>query len=403
MSLRILRLCSVFEPTGGQVARPDFDPIGGMQNHTASLTRALDARGLRQTVITSRLGGPAGRTRVGRDAELVHVGLPIPRLRQLWAASAIPSALRSGPVDVVHAHQGEDLATLPLAVAAARRLDAPLVVTLHCSLRYSVPAAGARLTALRVVGGALEQRMLERADAVIALTDTTARHLVERGQPVTVIPSGFDATLFASAVPSELLTAIPGPRIVYLGRLARQKDVPTLVRAFTLVRSPASLVIVGDGPDRPAVDAALAALPAGVAGRVHRFGFRPHSEVPNLLAAADVLVLPSIYEEMGSVLVEAMHAGVPVVASDVGGIPDVVRDGDTGLLVPPQDPAGLADALDQLLSAPQRLVDMRAAARRRSVHYSWDELAGRVVDVYSAALAARRCTPASESATASMP
>ena len=403
MSLRILRLCSVFEPDGDQVARPGYDPIGGMQNHTASLTRALDARGVQQTVITSRLGGPAGRAPFGRHAELVRVGLPVPRLRQLWAASAARIALRRGPVDVVHAHQGEDLAALPLAAAAARRLGAPLVVTLHCSLRYSVPSAGVRLTALRVVGGALEHRLLGHADEIIALTDTTARQLTGDARPVTVIPSGFDPLLFGSAAPSELLAGIPGPRVVYLGRLARQKDVPTLVRAFGLLRSPASLVIVGDGPDRPAVDAAVAGLTADVAGRVHRFGFRPHEEVPNLLAAADLLVLPSIYEEMGSVLVEAMQAGVPVVASDVGGIPDVVADEVTGLLVPPQDPARLAAALDRLLAAPDLLALMGAAARRRSQRYSWDELAGRVSDVYSAALAARRCTRASASATASMP
>jgi glycogen(starch) synthase len=124
----VLRLSSVFEPVtgaahhGGLPGEIDhraarFDPIGGMQNHTGTLTRCLDAQGYRQTVLTSRLAGPSGTTRLGRAATVHRTGLPIPRLRQLWALAALPAALRRGdhPVDVVHAHQGEDLAVLPLA------------------------------------------------------------------------------------------------------------------------------------------------------------------------------------------------------------------------------------------------------------------------------------------------
>jgi glycosyltransferase involved in cell wall biosynthesis len=102
--------------------------------------------------------------------------------------------------------------------------------------------------------------------------------------------------------------------------------------------------------------------------------------VPAWLAAADVLVLPSIYEELGSVLLEAMAAGLPVVASAVGGIPDTL--GDAGRLVPPRDPAALAAAVDELLDHPALAAQLGDAARRRATAFSWDVLAGRVLDVY---------------------
>jgi 2-deoxystreptamine N-acetyl-D-glucosaminyltransferase/2-deoxystreptamine glucosyltransferase len=190
--------------------------------------------------------------------------------------------------------------------------------------------------------------------------------------------------------------------VLYVGRLAQQKDVPTLIRAFASVRTPASLVIVGDGPDRARVEVAIEALPAGVRARVHRFGFRPHGEVPGLLAAADVVALPSVYEEMGSVLVEALRVGVPVVASRVGGIPDVVADGETGVLVPPGVPDRWADALDGLLADPERRARMRDACRRAAEQYSWEMLADRVVGVYTDALAAPASVPAGSPATRSV-
>ncbi|MEP6851571.1 MAG: glycosyltransferase family 4 protein [bacterium] len=400
-ALRVLRLCSVFEPDVGQVGRPQFDPIGGMQNHTASLTRTLDRLGVEQTVVTSRLGDATGVTPLGRCSEVVRVGLPTRRVRQAWAAAAFRAAKSRGPFDVVHVHQGEDLAALPLAAALARRFDAAFVATLHCSLRHSVPAAGPRLTALRVVGGALEERLLGRADEVIVLTQTTRARLAAAGQACTVIPSGVESDLFRGATPSPLLAGIARPRVLYVGRLARQKAVPTLVRAFGLVSSPGSLVIVGDGPDRPAVDAAVAELPESVRRRVHRFGFRPHQEVPALLAAADVLALPSIYEEMGSILAEALQAGLPVVASAVGGIPDVVRPGRTGVLVPPGDPVALAGALERLVGSEGRRSAMRAACRAEATGYAWDGLAAQILNVYRRAVA-RRCSDARVAATRSM-
>jgi 2-deoxystreptamine N-acetyl-D-glucosaminyltransferase/2-deoxystreptamine glucosyltransferase len=105
-----------------------------------------------------------------------------------------------------------------------------------------------------------------------------------------------------------------------------------------------------------------------------------------VLASLDVLVLPSVYEEMGSVLTEAMAAGLPVVASDVGGIPEVVRHGETGLLVPPGDVDALAAALDRVVAEPGLRDRLAAGARARSADYSWPALAARVAAVYDRAL-----------------
>jgi glycosyltransferase involved in cell wall biosynthesis len=146
------------------------------------------------------------------------------------------------------------------------------------------------------------------------------------------------------------------------------------------MRELAHLVIVGDGPLRPVVLAAV--LGSSARDRISLRGFIRHEEVPTVLASLDVLVLPSVYEEMGSVLVEAMVSGVPVVASRVGGIPEVVVDGRTGVLVPPGDIDALARALDGLVADPERRRQMCLNARERAVQYSWPDLAGRVADLY---------------------
>ncbi|WP_448616410.1 glycosyltransferase family 4 protein [Modestobacter sp. URMC 112] len=390
--MHVLRLCSVFEPSTGlddRAAR--YDPIGGMQNHTAALTRSLDARGVRQTVVTSRLGGPRSTAGLGSAARVHRTGVPTTGLRQLWALAALPRVLRrrpgddAGRVDLVHAHQGEDLATLVLARLAARRHRAPLVVTVHCSVGHTLAGAGRRARLLRSLGGRLERSALRRADAVVVLTARTADALRADGvrpDRIATIPSGFEPDVFAAARTD--LPRAARPRIGYVGRLAPQKQADVLVRAFGRMREEADLVVVGDGPDRDVVEQLVRDSPA--ADRITMRGFVEHSAVPAVLCSLDVLVLPSAYEEMGSVLVEAMVAGLPVVASDVGGIPEVVGHGVTGLLVPPGDVDRLAAALDELVADPRLRSRLAAGARARSRGYAWPHLAGRVAGVYAAAL-----------------
>jgi 2-deoxystreptamine N-acetyl-D-glucosaminyltransferase/2-deoxystreptamine glucosyltransferase len=335
-------------------------------------------------VVTSRLAGPRGTVALGRRARVHRTGLPITRFRQLWALAALPAVLRRGgrPVDVVHAHQGEDLAALPLGLLAARRHRCPLVATVHTSVGHTLRGRSPRARLLRGLGGWIERGVLRRADAVVVLTDRTAAALRADGIPperIRTLPSGFDPSLFEGPH-ADVFAGVGRPRIGYVGRLAEQKRADLLVEAFGRMRQPAHLVIVGDGPEAARVRGLAAASPA--ADRITLAGFVEHSAVPAVLASLDVLALPSMYEEMGSVLVEAMASGLPVVASAVGGIPEVVRDGRTGLLVPPGDVDALAAALDRLAADPGLRGRLAEGARVHARDYAWPRLAGEVAAVY---------------------
>jgi 2-deoxystreptamine N-acetyl-D-glucosaminyltransferase/2-deoxystreptamine glucosyltransferase len=390
--LRVLRLCSVFEPAALTPDAARFDALGGMQNHAAELTRCLDRMGIRQLVLTSRLDGPAGRTRFGQHGQVVRTGLHMRLARQAWAPLAAWHALGGpgavpalgggpdggGPVGLVHAHCGEDIAVLPLARLAAWRHGCPLVVTVHTSVRHTLRVASARTGVLRLVGGLAEGRVLAQADMVIALTRPAAERMLRDGVPedrIRVIPPGYDPELFA-AEPPDPFPDLPRPRVAYIGRIAPQKDVGTLVDAFGRISGKGCLVVVGDGPEREAVERRARS------GRVHFTGFVEHRKIPAVLRHVDLLVLATRYEELPSVLVEGMAAGLPVVASRVGGIPTLVDHDVNGLLVPPGDAAALAAAITRLLTEPDTAARLSAAARRTAGRYSWPALARRVAAVY---------------------
>jgi glycogen(starch) synthase len=389
--LRVLRLCSVFElppdVPAARVAR--FDPIGGMQNHTGELSRRLDRRGVVQRIITTRPPGAGARARIGAACEVYRVGFPIPWFRQLYGGPALLLASRlARDASLVHAHLGEDLAILPLALWAAGRRAIPLVLTVHCSPRHTIEALDLRTTVLHTLGGALEHHAERRAGAVIAITPRLEARLREDGvarRNLYMIPPGVDRELFQGPF-RDPLPELGHPRVLFIGRLTEQKGVHTLLTAMTRVTTRgAHVVIVGDGPLRATLERRIGEL--GVAASTHLLGFRPHHEVPALLAHADVLVLPSLYEELGSILLEAMQVGLPVVASRTGGIPDVVADGETGLLVAPDDPPGFADAIDRILSDPGLARRLGDAARRRGHAYDWDLVALEVLAVYEDAIA----------------
>jgi glycogen(starch) synthase len=204
---------------------------------------------------------------------------------------------------------------------------------------------------------------------------------------VHVIPSGVRAELFDAAQEAAEETpgnAAPvpdvlGPVVLFLGRLHRQKGVDVLLRAFTSMPG-VTLVLAGDGPERGRLERLAHEL--GLRSRVRFLGFVPHDRVPGLLRSSDVLVMPSRYEELGTAMVEGMYAGLPVVASDTGGVPELVEHDGSGLLVPPGQAAPLADALNRLLKDQDLSRRFGSRGRTLAQSYRWEALAGKVLDVY---------------------
>ena len=284
--------------------------------------------------------------------------------------------------DAVHAHYAVPSGVVGLWFRRwARR---PLVVTVHGSDVLVLPDRYPRLAG--AVG-----RVLRGADHVIAVSRFLRDRVVERfGVPpgrITVQSAGIDTRIFHPDAPgAEAVRARYGdqPLVVYAGNLIPLKGVDALVQAFARVRErrgSGHLLLVGPAVDpayRELLEARAAAL--GIGAHVTFAGPQPPEQVAAAMAAADVFVLPSLEEGLGLVVLEALACGTPVVASRTGGIPEIVQDGDYGLLVPPGDVTALAGAIRRVLDEPR----FRERARRygptlAARHDRWRQAAELVV------------------------
>jgi glycosyltransferase involved in cell wall biosynthesis len=235
---------------------------------------------------------------------------------------------------------------------------------------------------------------LHTSDAVVAISSYTAREIVRFVQvPVRVIP-------YTLGLPEAQATRQPARdgsfRILFVGRLVKRKGVTHLIEAVRRLPAElgAHLTIIGDGPEHATL--AVQVHDGGLDGRVDMSGRVPESALREAYAASDVLVLPSIVdargdtEGLGVVLLEAMSYGVPVVGSDIGGITDIIENGESGLLVPPADAEQLARALERLARDPS-LADRLGAAGEHRVRtaFGWPEIMGKWEECYGA-VGARR-------------
>jgi starch synthase len=178
------------------------------------------------------------------------------------------------------------------------------------------------------------------------------------------------------------------PMVIFVGRITRQKGVPVLLRAAASLPPEVQLVLCAGQPDTPELAAEVTglvtSLQTGRSGVIWIPEMLPRPEVIQLLSHATVFACPSLYEPLGIVNLEAMACGTAVVASRVGGIPEVVSDGETGLLVPPDNPAALAAALNALVSDPGRAGALGAAGRKRAAaEFGWDAIAAQTVALYA--------------------
>jgi glycosyltransferase involved in cell wall biosynthesis len=366
---------------------------GGIGLHVRSLARGLVERGVRVVV-----AGPTETEQLHRfgevgarfvtapiQASLSPVTLAVARNLGRWVRGA----------DVVHAH-GFRAGAVGLAagagagwpVAGVRRADVPMVVSWH----NQVLVEGAKAAIVHRVERAVARGATLNLGASDDLVEQ-ARRCGGRAElgPVAA-PEPPSPVRDAAAVRNELGLDADQPLVLAVGRLHLQKDYPTMVQAMAQLssRTPqAVLAIAGDGPDAAAIETQA----RGQGVLVQLLGRR--ADVADLMSAADLLVVASVWEARALVVQEAMQVGLPVVATAVGGVPDLV--GDDALLVPAREPQALAAAIASVLDDPGAARQRANAARERS--RSWpdeDEVVDRVLRVYDEVTARHSMSPSSD-------
>lgn len=300
---------------------------------------------------------------------------------------SVPSA------DLIHSHTWY---TNLAGHLAALLYGVPHVVTMH-SLEPLRPWKAEQLGGGYALSSWCERVAVESAAAVVAVSegmraDVLAAYPDISPGRVRVIRNGIDTAEYAPVrdtdVPECYGIDVGRPSVVFVGRITRQKGLPILLKAAELLDHRAQLVLCAGQPDTAELAAEVTGLVEGLQearpGVIWLPQMLTHREVVQLLTHATVFVCPSLYEPLGIVNLEAMACATAVVACRVGGIPEAVADGETGLLVPPEDPVALADALNSLLGNPRLAESMGRRGRERAIgHFSWSTIAAQTAALYS--------------------
>nr|WP_187413355.1 glycogen synthase [Micromonospora sp. DR5-3] len=349
-------------------------------------------------------GAPRDEPGVTAYAEPAALADANPALRTMGVD--LEMAAGCAGTDVVHSHTWY----ANLAGHTAKLLyGVPHVVTAH-SLEPLRPWKAEQLGGGYALSSWCERTAVESADAVIAVSEGMRRDVLMaypavNPDRVRVVYNGIDTGQYAPDLGTDVMDRLgidpSRPSVVYVGRITRQKGLPYLLRAARELPADTQLVLLAGAPDTPdiaaEVEELVAELRANRSGVVWVAAMLPKHEVIQVLTHATIFACPSVYEPMGIVNLEAMACETAVVATATGGIPEVVVDGETGLLVPidqasdgsgrPLDPArfvaDLAARLNELLTDPARTAEFGRAGRRRAVeHFSWDTIAQRTLEVY---------------------
>ncbi len=365
--------------------------VGGLERVVLDLVRRGRSLGQRPAVICLERRGELAGDAEAAGAEVICLGKP-PGIRP-EVVGRIAVALRGLGPGAIHTHQ---IAALFYAGPAARLLGSRSIVhTEHGDhlARCVGPSARARARLLRAIAG-------RQAARFVCVSGAIAESVMQLGavprRRVSVVPNGIDTSAGpgpGAAGRAEALGTLglgpSGPVIGTLGRLAEVKRQDVLIRGFARIlpaHPGARLVLIGEGPERPALLELARSL--GLGDRVHLAGYRADPE--RLLATLDAFALTSRSEGMPLAILEAWSAGVPVVASRVGGIPALVRDGVDGLLFEPGDVDGLASRLLGLLGDPALARRIGRAGRSRATSEFDSSIMASAYDrLYREAMAAR--------------
>ena len=361
----------------GIVCPYSWDAPGGVQAHVRDQAETLIAAGHDVSVLTpvedpSHL--PPYAVDGGRPRAVPYNGSVARLTMGVKATARVRRWIREGEFDVLHVH--EPLAP-SLGVLACWAARGPIVATVHSSLERS-----RALT----TGYYVAQTALEKINAIIAVSEYARRTIVDHlGADAVLIPNGVRVDHFRGAIP---LQEWPGPSVCFLGRMDEpRKGLPILLTAFVDVRQripDATLVLLGPGDP----DQVLAGVPASVREGIVCLGRVSEEDKARALAGVDVYVAPNTGgESFGIVLLEAMAAGAPVLASDLEAFDRVLDGGQAGRLFPVGDAGALADALVEMLDDPDELERLREVGARRADLFDWPRVARDILNVYESVMA----------------
>jgi glycosyltransferase involved in cell wall biosynthesis len=359
----------------------DSDVFAGTERHIAELFENLARRGVDVSVACpdpSPLATRASRCRVP------VIPLPKTGFVDVAAIRTLRRLLRSGKVDVIHAHNGRTALAASIAVRLAGR--GRCVVTQHFLAPSHTGRTGPKALLSRMAHGWVDGH----THAHIAISRAVRDSMIARGESaptdVTVISNGITRPNPAALTPGAAIRDELGvPRdaifLVCASRLEPEKDLITLLEAMPLLPAspPVRLVIAGAGSMEADLQNKLRDWQLGDCCSL--LGFR--EDVLSIIAAADIFVLPSKAEPFGLVILEAMSLGKPVVATGAGGPLEIVVEGETGLLVPPNNPGALAKAIQNLIDRPGTRAEMGGEGRARfSDCFTADRMAGETLELY---------------------
>ncbi|MCS7124306.1 MAG: glycosyltransferase family 4 protein [Candidatus Bathyarchaeota archaeon] len=390
---------------------PEYLPlIGGTGSYVYYLARNLARLENLVYVITKNsqenVKGeqPSGKVKVLR-IKTIKIPLLESALFYVHSSKKLMEVSGKFPIEVVHVN-------LPLvpSFAVPKNLGEALVTTVHTTWKSEGDALkhepflglNGNEKIVRSFNSLLrffEHKLLERSDKIIAVSTHTKMELLEHydvsANKVHVIYNGVDINKFKPTDEKDKVKREMGfvddKVVLYVGRLYRRKGLRTLLKAVPFILrkiKDVKFVISGKGFRNEEKELRVLASKLKVEKNVFFLGYTPDDKLPKLYQAAEVFVLPSVYEGMPFTLLEALASGLPVVATNVGGIPEVVNHGENGLLVKSQDLQGLVEGILYLLENPDFAHEMGLSGRKTvEKNFSWQKVARQVLEVYNEVLA----------------
>ena len=387
--MRVLTLASEFPPAHGY----------GLGRYVADHTAALAAGGCEVAVACNNWDANLQSGRYDREGvEVNNAPIFMPIKGYSWVADVLQSNLlletralkmsrRDGEFDILQVH---DWLTASAAHCLHDLLDLPLVVTIHDTVRGRNQG---ELNPDEQYVASMETWICQQADAVLCNSAFIHKELVEAygvdEEKITVVGCGVDPQAFKSDTPPRLFRSVLGaadvPMIIFVGRLTAIKGPQVLLEAVPEVLRvvpEARFVFAGDGQMQQSLTQRAGQL--GVAEKVRFVGHLRGTVLATLYHSADATIVPSLYEPFGMVALESVVCGTPIIASETGGLLEIMSKADCALPIPPKDSSALARAIVYLLRHPDRAAELAENGRRVALEqYGWDRVAQKTLSAYN--------------------